>query len=142
MIAIDVLEWPFMNQAFIVSFVAGIVLALGGGVIYFFIVLRSYYMLSRTLEETRDYTRQVIASMADGVLSIDTAGKVVSYNRQALSLLGIPKSSFDRLELQTVFDFGQTGIARTVHQGLPVINREIRYHQDILAPTSEEWDVL
>lgn len=28
MIAIDVLEWPFMNQAFIVSFIAGIVMAL------------------------------------------------------------------------------------------------------------------
>ena len=108
----------------------GIVLALGGGVIYFFIVIRSYYLLSRTLQETRDYTRQVIASMAQGVLSIDSGGKVVSWNQQASSLLGMPATTIDHLNLQTVFDFHETGIAQTIHQGLPVMNREIRYHRD------------
>jgi two-component system sensor histidine kinase HydH len=66
---------------------------LGGGVIYFFFVIRSYYLLSRTLQETRDYTRQVIASMAHGVVSIDTDGKVVSWNQQASSLLGMPAAA-------------------------------------------------
>ena len=108
----------------------GIVLALGGGVIYFFIVIRSYYLLSRALQETRDYTRQVIASMAHGVLSIDTAGKVVSSNQQALSLLGMSATAIDHLDLQTVFDFQETGIAQTIHQGVPVMNREVRYHRD------------
>jgi two-component system sensor histidine kinase HydH len=108
----------------------GIVLALGGGVIYFFIVIRSYYLLSRTLQETRDYTRQVITSMADGVLSIDTGGKVVSCNQQASSLLGMPATAIDHLDLQTVFDFKETGIARTIHRGVPVMNREIRHHRD------------
>lgn len=112
----------------------GIVLALGGGVIYFFIVIRSYYLLSHTLQETRDYTRQVIASMAHGVLSIDTGGKVVSWNQQALSLLGMPKTAVDHLDLQTVFDFQETGIARTIHQGVPVMNREISYHRN-----KEDW---
>ena len=111
-----------------------IVLALGGGVIYFFIVIRSYYLLSRTLQETRDYTRQVIASMAHGVLSIDTGGKVVSWNQQALSLLGKPKTAVDHLDLQAVFDFQETGIARTIHQGVPVMNREISYHRN-----KEDW---
>jgi len=108
----------------------GIVLALGGGVIYFFIVIRSYYLLSRTLQETRDYTRQVIASMAHGVLSIDTGGKVISWNQQALSLLGMPATAIDLLDLQAVFNFQETGIAGTIHQGVPVMNREIRYHRD------------
>ncbi len=107
----------------------GIVLALGGGVIYFFIVIRSYYLLSRTLQETRDYTRQVLASMAHGVLSIDTAGKVVSWNQQALSLLGLPATTIDHLDLKTIFDFQETGIARTIHRGVPVMNREIRYQR-------------
>ena len=107
----------------------GIVLALGAGVIYFFIVIRSYYLLSRTLQETRDYTRQVIASMAHGVLSIDTGGRVVSWNQPALSLLGMPKTAIDHLDLQTVFDFQETGIARTIHQGVPVMSREITYQR-------------
>ncbi|MBC2745362.1 MAG: PAS domain-containing protein, partial [Desulfosarcina sp.] len=108
----------------------GIVLALGGGVIYFFIVLRSYYLLNRTLQETRDYTRQVIASMAHGVLSIDTGGRVVSCNQQALSLLGMPAAAINPIDLQTVFDFQETGIAQTIDQGVPVMNREIRYHRE------------
>lgn len=108
----------------------GIVLALGGGVIYFFIVIRSYYLLSRTLQETRDYTRQVIASMAHGVLSIDTGGKVVSWNRQALSLLGIQGAVVNGLDLRTVFDFRETGIGRTIRRGDPVLNREIRYRRN------------
>jgi two-component system sensor histidine kinase HydH len=108
----------------------GIVLALGGGVIFFFIVIRNYYLLSRTLQETRDYTRQVIASMAHGVLSIDTDGKVVSWNQPALALLAMPATAIDRLDLRTVFDFEATGIARTIRRGVPVMNREIRYHRN------------
>lgn len=106
---------------------AGIVLALGAGVIYFFIVLRGYYLLSRTLQKTRDYTRQVIASMAHGVVSIDAGGKVVSYNQQALALLGVPTAAMDRFDLKTVFDFQATGIARTLERDEAVLNREIRY---------------
>ena len=107
----------------------GIVLALGGGVVYFFIVIRSYYLLSRTLQETRDYTRQVIASMAHGVLSVDPEGKVISWNQQALTLLGIAATAIDHLDLQTVFDFQETGIAQTLHQGVPVLNREIGFRR-------------
>jgi two-component system sensor histidine kinase HydH len=107
----------------------GIVVALGGGVIYFFIVLRSYYNLSRTLQETRDYTRQVIASMAHGVLSIDAAGKVASHNRQASRLLGIPPATIDGLDLRTVIDFDSTGIRQTLDPGIPVLNHEFDYRR-------------
>lgn len=105
----------------------GIVLVLGGGVIYFFIVIRSYYMLSRTLQETQDYTRQVIASMAHGVLSIDKEGKVLSYNRQALSLLDIPEAGINQLDLREIFDFDATGISQTLHPGTSVLNHEIQF---------------
>jgi two-component system, NtrC family, sensor histidine kinase HydH len=111
------------------AIMAGIVLALGGGVIFFFIVIRSYYMLSRTLEETRDHTRQIIASMAHGVMSIDTEGIVVSHNPQAASLLGIAPKDMKRLDLRAVFNFDDTGIDRTLDQGVPVLNHEIQFDQ-------------
>ncbi len=111
-----------LQHAFIMG---GIVLVLGGGVIYFFIVLRSYYLLNRTLQEARDYTRQVIASMAYGVLSIDAAGHVVSYNRQVLSLLDIPESDIDGLDLREIFDFENSGIARTLDPGISEMGHEI-----------------
>jgi two-component system sensor histidine kinase HydH len=113
-----------LQHAFIMG---AIVLVLGGGVIYFFIVLRSYYFLNRTLQETRDYTRQVIASMADGVLSLDTEGGVVSSNRQALSLLEIPETGFDHLDLRDIVDFDATGIKNTLDAGTPVMNHEMPF---------------
>ncbi len=109
---------------------ACIVLALGGGVIYFFIVIRSYHLLSQTLKKNRDYTRQVIENMAHGLLSIDPGGKIISYNQQALSLLDLSATDIDHFELQTIFDFQQTGIAQTLNQGVPVLTREIRYHRE------------
>jgi len=115
-----------LQHAFIMG---GIVLVLGGGVIYFFIVLRSYYVLSRTLQETRDYTRQVIASMAHGVLSIDTDGHVVFSNKQALSLLEIPAADSHRLDLRKIFDFDATGIGRTLEAGTPMLNHEMRFQR-------------
>jgi two-component system sensor histidine kinase HydH len=131
MAAYDAARQSDLQHALIMG---SIVLALGAGVIYFFIVIRSYYLLSRTLQETRDYTRQVIASMAHGVVSIDSDGKVVSWNQQALSLLGVPATAIDQLDLQMVFDFQETGIALTIRQGVPVMNREIRYHRN-----KEDW---
>jgi two-component system sensor histidine kinase HydH len=107
------------------AIMGGIVLALGAGVIYFFIVLRSYYLLSRTLRETRDYTRQVIDSMAHGVLSIDTRGRLVSYNRQALSLLGIAASAAAGFDLGARVALDATGIAQTLAAGVPVLNHEM-----------------
>jgi two-component system sensor histidine kinase HydH len=126
MLAFEIARRSDLQHAMIMG---GIVVALGGGVIYFFIVLRSYYNLSRTLQETRDYTRQVIASMAHGVLSIDAAGKVVSHNRQALRLLGIPPTAIDGLDLRTVLDFDDTGIHQTLDPGIPVLNHEFDYRR-------------
>ena len=102
-----------------------IVLALGSGVVYFFIVLRSYYALSRTLQKTRDSTRQVIASMAHGVLSVDMEGKVVYHNQQALALLDMTETDIEGLDLQTIFDFKETGIGKTIDAGVPVLNHEM-----------------
>ena len=55
---------------------------------------------------------------------------MVSWNQQALFLLGMPPTAIDHLDLKTVFDFQETGIARTIQHGVPVMNREIRYHRD------------
>ena len=47
-----------------------------------------------------------------------------------MSLLGVPATAIDQLDLQMVFDFQETGIAQTIRQGVPVMNREIRYHRN------------
>jgi two-component system sensor histidine kinase HydH len=51
---------------------AAIILILGSGAFFFIFVIQNYYLVDKTLKQTKDYTRQVIASMANGLLSIDT----------------------------------------------------------------------
>ena len=71
---------------------AAIILILGSGAFFFIFVIQNYYLVDKTLKQTKDYTRQVIASMANGLLSIDTEGKIASYNRPAIELLDLTES--------------------------------------------------
>ena len=69
-----------------------IILILGLGAFFFIFVIQNYYLVDKTLKQTKDYTRQVIASMANGLLSIDTEGKIASNNQPAIELLDLTES--------------------------------------------------
>ncbi|MDY7038104.1 MAG: hypothetical protein SV375_18320, partial [Thermodesulfobacteriota bacterium] len=92
---------------------AGILVALGSGILFFIFVIQNYYLVDKTLKETQDYTRQVVAKMANGLLSINAAGELVSYNKLALSLLGLEVKEALGMDLRTVMDFEATGISET-----------------------------
>ncbi len=107
---------------------AAIVLVLGSGTLFFIFVIQNYYLVGRTLKQTEDYTRQVVANMANGLLSINPEGRSVSYNLLALELLGLEESKIQGLDLNTVIDFKASGIARTLSEYVPVLEHEI-YHR-------------
>ena len=108
---------------------AGIILVLGSGALFFIFVIQNYYLVNRTLKQTQDYTRQVVASMANGLLSIDTHGKVISYNLLALELLGLNESEVRGMDLNEIIDFETTGIFQTLDQCMSVMDREIIYRK-------------
>ena len=102
-----------------------ILITLGAGALFFIFVIQNYYLVGKTLEQTEDYTRQVVANMANGLLSIDTNGKIVSYNRLALELLGLQESDVRGLNLKTVINFETSGIDQTLAHCRPVLEHEI-----------------
>ncbi len=108
---------------------AAILVALGTGALFFIFVIQNYYLVDRTLEQTRDYTRQVVANMANGLLSIDPEGRIRSYNRLALELLGLKEAGIDGMDLKSVIDFMETGIDRTLSIHQPVFEREYLHRQ-------------
>ncbi|MHB8910564.1 MAG: ATP-binding protein [Syntrophales bacterium] len=67
---------------------AAILIALGTGALYFIFVVQNYSLVDRTLERMKSYTENVVESMADGLISIDREGRVVTVNRQAVEILG------------------------------------------------------
>jgi two-component system, NtrC family, sensor histidine kinase HydH len=108
---------------------AAILVALGTGALFFIFVIQNYYLVDRTLEQTRDYTRQVVANMANGLLSIDPEGRIRSYNRLALELLGLKETAVDGMGLKSVIDFYETGIHSTLSSCQPVFEREYLHRQ-------------
>jgi two-component system sensor histidine kinase HydH len=106
---------------------AAIILVLGSGALFFIFVIQNYYLVDRTLKQTKDYTRQVIASMANGLVSIDSEGKIASYNQPALDLLGLTEAEAKGKDLSTVIDFRMSGIRKTITDFISVLELEIQH---------------
>lgn len=106
---------------------AAIVVVLGSGVLFFIFIIQNYYLVDKTLKLARDYTRHVVANMANGLLSIDPQGRILSYNLPALELLDLKESEVKEMDLKSIIDFKTTGINDTLRQCQPVLEREFFY---------------
>ncbi len=109
---------------------AGILVVLGTGALYFIFIVQNYYLVDRTLDRMKTYTENVVESMADGLVSIDREGKIVTLNRQAGEILG---SGRERLEGQTITSVLGEGIGRILGSAegqVLVRDREMEIHKD------------
>jgi two-component system sensor histidine kinase HydH len=108
---------------------AGILLLLGASVFFFVFVVQNYYLVERTLQKTKNYAQQLVSSMANGLLSIDTDGRVVSYNAVAVQLLGLEKSNIRAMNLSSLVNFQSSGIQQTLDQFRATHEREILFQK-------------
>ncbi len=111
-----------LHHAFVM---AAILVALAVGAFFFIFVIHSYHRMNRILKQTRDYTQQVVDSMANGLLSIDAEGRVLTFNHLTLALLGLDRDALEGIHLGTVFDFQLTGIAETLTRCRSFLDREV-----------------
>ncbi len=124
MAAIEQARSADIQHAFVM---AGIILVLGSGALFFIFVIQNYYLVDKTLKQTKDYTRQVIASMANGLLSIDMEGRIAAYNRPAIELLGLTEPEARQKDLNSLVDLTAVGIRKTLTDCISVLDHEIRY---------------
>ncbi|MGB8334066.1 MAG: ATP-binding protein, partial [Desulfobacterales bacterium] len=108
---------------------AAILLVLGSGAIFFTFVIQNYYLVDKALKQSRDYLQQVIASMANGMISIDNHGNVTSFNDMALDLLGLKETEVKNIELKSIIDFQSSGINETLNEGESFVEKEIVYNK-------------
>ena len=104
---------------------ASILLVLGSGLIFFIFVIQNYYMVDKSLKQTRDYTRQVIANMANGLISINNSGNIVSFNKLALELLELEEEKADGADLSEIIDFESSGITEILNERTEALEKEI-----------------
>ncbi len=65
-----------------------VIFIIGFAAVYFIFVVQNSYLVRRTLEEMRTYTRNVVESMANGLVTVDQSLRVASHNPSALEILG------------------------------------------------------
>ncbi len=106
---------------------AAVLVVLGSGALFFIFVIQNYYLVDRTLKQTRDYTRQVVANMANGLVSINSDGRIASYNLLALELLDLNGSEVSGMDLKSVIDFKKAGIENTLNTCQAMLEQEYHY---------------
>ncbi len=100
---------------------AGILIALGGGALFFVFIVQNYYLVDRTLDRMRSYTENVVESVADGLITLDRDGRIVTLNRQALEILGARQETLEGRNIADIL--GAQGKKLPVVDRLPSENR-------------------
>ncbi len=109
---------------------AAILLVLGSAAIYFIFVIQNYYLVDRTLSEMRSYTENVVESMASGLLTVDTNGRIVSTNRSATRMLGQDAVHLSGQSLKDLLPAEQLDIDSVIRHDKTVTDTEIDYAGD------------
>jgi two-component system sensor histidine kinase HydH len=102
-----------------------ILLILGSAAFYFIFVIQNYYLVDRTLAEMRSYTENVVESMASGLVTVDTNGRIVSTNRKASRLLGLDMKQVQGRPLEGFIPTEYLNINEVVEQGKGIIEKEV-----------------
>jgi len=66
-----------------------ILLILGSASLYFLFVIQNYYLINNTLKSLETYTANVVNSMPNGLISVDSEGRITTLNQNAADLLGL-----------------------------------------------------
>ena len=73
----------------------GILIILAVGALYFILIVQRYYRVDRTLGQMKSYLENVVDSMADGLVSLDNQGRIVTMNRQAAAILAVKMAALE-----------------------------------------------
>lgn len=76
-------------------FMAAVLFIIGSASVYFIFVVQNAYLVRKTLDEMRTYTRNVVESMANGLITVDRSLRVATYNPTALEILRKSKEEMD-----------------------------------------------
>ncbi len=76
-------------------FMGAVLFIIGSASVYFIFVVQNAYLVRKTLDEMRTYTRNVVESMANGLITVDRSLRVATYNPTALEILRKSKEEMD-----------------------------------------------
>ncbi len=84
-------------------FMGSLLLLLGSAGFYFLFLYQGMRVTRTTLANMKLYTRNIIESMPDGLITFDSRGRVVAWNPKAVELTGVHYEALKGLSMEALF---------------------------------------
>ncbi|WP_456385241.1 two-component system sensor histidine kinase NtrB [Desulfolithobacter sp.] len=114
-------------------FMGGLLLLLGSAGFYFLFLYQGARITRATLDTMRLYTRSVIESMPDGLMTLDCGQRIVSVNARAARLTGFPAGKLSGIPVDRVFA-NWPGEQICTKQGVVALEYEIQRTDNLSIP--------
>ncbi|MDY0092621.1 MAG: ATP-binding protein [Candidatus Vecturithrix sp.] len=97
----------------------------GSASLYFIVVLQNYSAMNYAFHTMQSYAQQVVESMVNGLISLDNQGKIVTMNRQAYHILGLPQTeNLEGSMLHEVMTIHEFDLFTALRDGPPMLERQ------------------
>ncbi|MDQ7783398.1 MAG: ATP-binding protein [Desulfomonilaceae bacterium] len=106
-------------------FMGGILFIIGSASVYFIFVVQNAYLVRRTLDEMRTYTRNVQESMANGLITVDRSLRVATFNSTALDILRKPREEVDGRPIKELLPL-EDEIKRVLADSESILEKEVK----------------
>ncbi|MDQ1239146.1 MAG: two-component system, NtrC family, sensor histidine kinase HydH [Thermodesulfobacteriota bacterium] len=118
------------HQDIMFAILMGVVLfIIGSAGIYFVFVVQNAYLVRRTLDEMREYTRNVLESMPNGLITVDRSLCVATFNPTALEILGKTKEEVDGKPIGGLLPLDNE-VKQVLSDSESILEKEVRISQE------------
>lgn len=115
-------------------FMGAVIFIIGSASVYFIFVVQNAYLVRRTLEDMRTYTRNVLESMANGLITVDRSLRVATYNPTALEILRKAKEEVDGRPISELLPL-EDEIKRVLADSDLILEKEVKIASEGKAKT-------
>lgn len=114
------------HQDLMFAILMGVVLfIIGSAGIYFVFVVQNAYLVRRTLDEMREYTRNVLESMPNGLLTVDRSLCVATFNPTALEILGRTREEIEGKPIDGLLPL-ENEVRQVLSDSESILEKEVR----------------
>ncbi len=110
-------------------FMGAVLFVIGSASVYFIFVLQNAYLVRRTLDEMRTYTRNVLECMANGLITVDRSLRVATFNPTALEILRKTKEEVEGKPISALLPLDDE-IRRVLSLSDSIVEKEVRMTPD------------
>jgi len=115
-------------------FMAAVLFILGSASVYFVFVVQNAYLVRKTLDEMRAYTRNVLECMANGLITVDRSLRVNTYNPTALEILRKSKEDVDGRVISELLPLDDE-IRKVLSDSESVVEKEVKISNEAKGKT-------